>query len=229
VTGLALCLAILAITIVEKFTEGGWLTLVMTASFTLLCFSVQSHYGGIREEIRKLDEVLATLPVEVPATAPVPIDPSRTVAAFLVSGFGGLGIHSLLSTQRLFPGTFRDVLFVSVGAVDSGHFKGAEAIEELKRSTEGQLRRYVELARGLGLNADYRFAVGTEVLDEAVRLCREVSDTYPRTTFFLGKLIFERETLVHRLLHNDTAFAIQRRLQFAGVPTVLLPIRVRAS
>lgn len=228
-TGLALCLSILTITIVEKFTEGGWLTLVVTACLAGLCLLVQRHYARIRAEIRKLDDVLATLPAGPGAPSPAPIDSSQPVAALLVSGYGGLGVHSLLSVQRLFPGTFRDVLFLSVGAVDSGHFKGAEAIEDLRRSTEEQLRRYVDLARGLGLRAECRLAVGTEVLDEAVRLSREAADAFPRATFFLGKLIFERETLVHRVLHNDTAFAIQRRLQFAGVPTVLLPIRIRAS
>jgi hypothetical protein len=227
-TGLTLCLAILLITTIEKFTEGGWLTLVVTTSFVLLCFAVQRHYAGIRQEIRKLDDVLTNLPVQPVVGEGVPLDPSKPIAAFLVSGFGGLGIHSLLSVQRLFPGTFRDILFLSVGAVDTGHFKGAEAIESLRLETEKQLRRYVDLARGLGLNADYRMSIGTEVLDEAVNLSRQVAEAYPRATFFLGKLIFERETLVHRVLHNDTAFAIQRRLQFAGVPTVLLPIRVRS-
>ncbi len=227
-TGLTLCLAILLVTTVEKFTEGGWLTLVVTTSFVLLCFAVQRHYAGIRQEIRKLDDVLTNLPVQQVIGPGTPLDPSKPVAALLVSGFGGLGIHALLSVQRLFPGTFRDVMFLSVGAVDTGHFKGAEAIEALRLETEKQLRRYVDLARGLGLNADHRMSIGTEVLDEAVNLSRRVAEAYPRATFFLGKLIFERETLVHRALHNDTAFAIQRRLQFAGVPTVLLPIRVRS-
>jgi hypothetical protein len=30
----------------------------------------------------------------------------------------------------------------------------------------------------------------------------------------------------YRLLHNETAFAIQRRLQFAGLQAIVLPIRV---
>jgi amino acid transporter len=227
-TGLTLCLAILVVTTMEKFKEGGWLTLVVTTSFVLLCFAIQRHYTGIRREIRKLDEVLLGLPTDPPAGPPAPLDPGRPIAALLVSGYSGLGVHSLLSAQRLFPGTFRDVMFLSVGAVDSGHFKGREAIEALRLDTEGHLRRYVDLARGLGLNADYRLSIGTEVLEEAVSLCRGVAEAYPRATFFLGKLIFERETLVHRALHNDTAFAIQRRLQFAGVPTVLLPVRVRS-
>jgi len=50
---------------------------------------------------------------------------------------------------------------------------------------------------------------------------------YPKATFFTGKLIFEREKWYQRILHNETAYAIQRRLQWRGLATVVLPIRVR--
>jgi amino acid transporter len=44
--------------------------------------------------------------------------------------------------------------------------------------------------------------------------------------FFVGKLVFEEENLFTRLLHNQTAYSIQRILQFRGIPTIVLPIRV---
>lgn len=31
----------------------------------------------------------------------------------------------------------------------------------------------------------------------------------------------------HRMLHNETSFAIQRRLQWDGINTVILPIRMK--
>jgi hypothetical protein len=43
---------------------------------------------------------------------------------------------------------------------------------------------------------------------------------------FLGQLVFQRENLFTRSLHHETAFAVQRRLQFAGVQVIILPIRV---
>jgi hypothetical protein len=39
--------------------------------------------------------------------------------------------------------------------------------------------------------------------------------------------VFEKDTWVHRFLHNQTAYALQRRLQWAGLPMVILPTRVR--
>jgi len=59
-----------------------------------------------------------------------------------------------------------------------------------------------------------------------LRLAQQIALEYPRAIFFAGKLIFERERWFDRFLHNETAFAIQRRLQFAGLPMVVLPVRV---
>jgi hypothetical protein len=44
--------------------------------------------------------------------------------------------------------------------------------------------------------------------------------------FFGGKLVFQRETWYSRVLHNETATAIQRRLQWQGLAMVVLPVRV---
>ncbi len=49
---------------------------------------------------------------------------------------------------------------------------------------------------------------------------------YNKAVFFVGKLVFEEENLFTRFLHNQTAFSIQRILQFQGIPTIVLPIRV---
>ncbi len=225
-TGLTLCLTILVITTLEKFREGGWLTLVITSSFIVLCFLIRAHYGRVRRQIGELDGILGKLPSGTQVAAGGALDPSQPVAALMVSGYGGLGIHSVLSIQRLFPGYYKNVLFISVGVVDSGHFKGADAVAGLRSETEEHLRRYVAFANGLGLNADFRYAIGTDVVEEAERLSREIQKEYPHTVFFLGKLIFAKEKFFYRLLHNDTAYAIQRRLQFGGMQSMVLPIRI---
>ena len=48
---------------------------------------------------------------------------------------------------------------------------------------------------------------------------------FPRAVFFSGKLVFAKENLLTRLLHNQAAHTIQRRLQFAGLQMVVLPVR----
>lgn len=224
---LVLCLSILGVTTVEKFGEGGWLTIVITASLVGLCMLIQSHYTGVRREIGQLDAILDSLPQTGEPEGSPAIEKGRPVAGLLVSGYGGLGIHSVLSVQRLFPGYYRNILFLSLGVVDSGKFKGAAELDALKRKTEEDLQRYVDFARQLGLNAEYRYTLGTDVVQEAQELCGEAARAWPQVVFFLGKLVFAKERLFHRVLHNDTAYAIQRRLQFDGLQTVVLPIRMR--
>jgi hypothetical protein len=69
--------------------------------------------------------------------------------------------------------------------------------------------------------------LATDVVESAVELCKEVAGEFPRSTVFTGQLTFRLEKFYHRLLHNETAFAIQRRLQWDGLTTVIMPIRVR--
>ncbi|MGZ3595323.1 MAG: hypothetical protein ACXWMV_07735, partial [Syntrophales bacterium] len=57
-------------------------------------------------------------------------------------------------------------------------------------------------------------------------LCEALAKEFPRSTVFTGKLIFREENPFQKILHNETAFAIQRRLQWNGITTVILPIRV---
>lgn len=226
-TGLTLCLSILAVTVYEKFAEGGWLTLIITALVVFVCVAIRRHYETVRLGLSHLDQLFADIPIDPKKEELGPTDPSRPTAAILVGPYGGLGVHTVLTLLRMFPGQFVNMVFISVGVIDSGNFKGASEVDALKMKTRDSLGRYVGLARRLGLSAEYRFSVGTEVVDEAFKLSLEVVREFPRATFFSGKLLFEERHWYHRILHNETAFAIQHRLQFAGHATVILPVRVR--
>ena len=224
-TGLTLCVSILCITLLEKFTEGGWVTLVITAAVVAACFLIKGHYSRVKEEMSNFDAVLMRIsPIGSPnAERP---DPREKTAVLLVNGFNGFGIHSLLSILRSFPETFKNVIFVSVAVVDSSTFKGANAIEALKASVNAELEKYVELARKLGLVADYRMETGIEVVDAATHACERIKHEFPKAIVFEGQLTFRLEKFYHKILHNETAFAIQRRLQRCGITTVIMPVQL---
>jgi amino acid transporter len=230
ITALALCATILVITVIEKFSAGGWITVVATSLVIALCFRVRGHYrlaaaraDALYRELGDLAEITTGNAAEPPA-----LDRSLPTAAVLVASYGGLGIHTLLGIFRAFPDHFRQAVFISVGVVDSGEFKGEDALEHLRQRTQETLDRYVALASTLGVAATGRMALGTDVVETAEELCRGVARDFPRATFFSGRLIFQRSRWYLRLLHNETALAIQQRLQWAGRTMVLMPIRVRA-
>ncbi|MGC4121142.1 MAG: APC family permease [Myxococcales bacterium] len=227
--GLVLCASILVVNIVEKFTEGGWLTLVVTAALVALCLGIRRHYRKVQANLSRLDEVMEALPPSSEVGTDKTVDPKQPAAVILVGGYGGLGVHALLTVQRLFPNHFKSFVFVSVGVVDAATMKGVEEVDRVREVTRAGLQKYVDLAHRLGLAATSRMAVGTEAVAEGERLCREVAREFPRSVFFAGKLIFQREGWVQRILHNETANQLQRRLQFAGINTMVLPVRVLGS
>ena len=225
--GLVLCLAILTIVVKEKFTEGGWLTIVITSFLIVLCWSIRSHYHNVFASLDHLAQTLGDIPLGDANPAPVALDPTKPTAVLLVNRYGGLGLHSLLNIVRQFPGYFKQVVFVSIAVIDSGVFKGADEIEAQKQATHADLDKFVAFARSHGLMATGVMDTGTEPVAAAEALCMKLLGQYPKATFFTGKLIFEREKWYQRILHNETAYAIQRRLQWRGLATVVLPIRVR--
>jgi hypothetical protein len=225
-TGFILCMTILIITIFEKFTIGGWMSIMITSFVVSGCYLIHRHYMKINVAYKKLDKVLIHVP-KADNYNPERPDPNGRTAIQLVSDYNGFGIHTLLSMIRNFPNLYKNIIFISVAVVDSGAFKGAEEISALEKSTKGALQRYVELAQSFGLASDYRVTIATDVVESAANLCRDIIKEFPRSTVFTGHATFKYEKFYHRLLHNETAFAIQRNLQWEGITTVILPIRVR--
>lgn len=228
--GAAMCLSILAVTIYFKVIrdpEGrGFLTLGVTGLFAASCFLIHRYYRNVTTRLKSLDETLGTIELKQAPNLATP-NPEQHTAAILVGGYSGLGVHTLLNSIRFVPNHFKNIVFISVGVVDSGNFKGAEELDSLREFTENSLNKYVDLARRLGFPAVGYMSIGTDVVDELEQLCRVVHRDFPQAVVFAGQLVFQRETWYGALLHNQTAYSLQRRLQWDGVPMVILPTRVR--
>ena len=78
----------------------------------------------------------------------------------------------------------------------------------------------------MGTYSEYRLAVGTDLIQELEGISLDLAKEFRRAVVFTGQLVFQRENLFTRSLHHETAFSIQRRLQFLGIQVVILPIRV---
>jgi hypothetical protein len=222
---LILCLTILIITIYEKLLEGGWLTILITSFLILLCYLIRGHYSKTFDNIRKLDDLMKDVP-SIGAPSEETIDKKQMTAIQLVGGYNGFGVHTFLAINKAFPNLYKNFLFVSVAVVDQGLFKGDEKLADLEKSVTESLEKYVDLSRRLGIPAGHRVAAGTDVVDAAYNLCKDLVTEFPRSTIFTGKLVFRDEKFYHRLLHNETAYAIQKRLQWRGITNVIMPIRM---
>ncbi|MFN0059934.1 MAG: APC family permease [Planctomycetota bacterium] len=226
--GLVLTSCVLVAMLYYKLGEGGWITILITSLTVVVCLLVRKHYTTVRTRLRELDTLVAVAP-SVTHPTPPRIEPEAPTAILLVSGYNGLGVHSLYTLLRKFPSYFRNFLFVSVGIVDFGEFKGQAEITRLKERTSDELQKYVAHARSMGLAAQQRHAIGTDLVDEIEDLAKNCLAEFPRAVIFAGQLVFEEENWLTRSLHSQSAFEIQRRLHFSGLPVVLLPIRVHSG
>jgi amino acid transporter len=224
-SGLILTTGILIATVTLKFRAGGWVTVVLTSAVIGLCLYINRHYREAEKSLRRLDDILLELPLpDAPPVTP-PRNSHAPTAVFFVNNYNGLGIHSVLGVPRLFGPHFQNFVFVGVGVIDSSRFKGREELENLRHQTEQSLEKYVSFVKRQGYYAEYWCALGTDAIDELEHMAHEVAKRFPRAVFFAGKLVFRQERFWDKVLHNQAAFTLQRRLQFAGLPMVVLPVR----
>jgi amino acid transporter len=226
VVGFILCFTILIVTSYIKFSEGGWLTLVITAGFITLSYLIRGHYFRVKRAVRQLDDLLMDIPSSRKPNHN-PVDPQAMTAIQLVTDFNGFGMHTFLSVIKNFPGQYKGFIFASVAVVDSASFKGPAELKNLEVAVRETLQKYVDLARKLGFPADYRIATGTDVVETATELCKSIKAEFHRSTVFSGKLVFRKEKFFHKILHNQTAFAIQRQLHWDEITSVIMPIRLK--
>lgn len=227
--GLLLTTGILASLCVVKFFEGGWATLFFTGALVGVAFWVKAHYKQTQHKLHRLNELVAAAMADdaiVKEKTPPPCDPNARTAVFLVNGFNGLGLHTLLAVVRMFPKIYQNYVFVQVGVLDAGNFKGADEVENLREHSDKQVQQFVSYMKRRGFYAEGHVALGTDIVEEAANLCAVIAEKYPQAQFFAGQLVFKDESMMTRWLHNHTVFELQRRLYQNGRAMLILPIQV---
>ena len=140
----------------------------------------------------------------------------------------GVGLHTLLWVQRMFPGHFKNFVFLSVGEVDAQSYGGEGALRTLRYTIENSLRHFTRYCHAHGLAAEFYIGFGTEPTEEFMKLADQVYEKYPNAVSFASKLIFARTNVLTRWLHNRTPQELQERVHLTGRQMVLLPMRVGA-
>jgi hypothetical protein len=219
---------------VIKFFEGGWITLVVTGLVVVAAVLIKRHYTQTRQDLQRLNDLVSVLEINNPkagaalaeAKIASPLDPKAKTAVLLVNGFNGLGLHTLFGVLRMFPGVFKNFVFVQIGVVDAGNFKGAAEVDNLQCHIQTENQKYVDYIRARSLGAQSVTALGIDVVQKATELAPRILEQFPNAIFFGGQLVFRKETLFTRILHNYAVFSLQRRFYQQGLPLLILPIRV---
>ncbi len=232
--GFILTSFILISVLLIKFEEGGWITLVITSGLIVFTLYIKNHYNKTFDMLRRLDTIVDSVEASIyniqdEENKPIEelkFDPKGKTAAILVNGFNGLGLHTLLSVFRLFGGTYKNYIFVQVGSIDAGNFKGADEIENLDNYINVEANRYVKYMKDHGYYAEAFTSVGTDIVDEIINLIPSITSKFSNVVFFGGQIVFPEESFMTRWLHNYIVFSVQRKFYRQGIPFVILPIRV---
>jgi amino acid transporter len=227
--GLLLTGGILISLCIVKFDDGGWATLLVTGALVGVAFWVKSHYRQTQKKLHRLNELVAAALADdaiVVEKTPPPCDPQARTAVMLVNGFNGLGLHTLFAIVRMFPKVYQNFVFVQVGVLDAGNFKGASEVENLREHSRKEVNRYLAYMGKRGFYTEAHIALGTDIVEEAAKLCDVIAEKFPQAQFFAGQLVFKDEGFGTRWLHNHTVFELQRRLYQNGRAMLILPIQV---
>ena len=225
-TGFVVCASIFVVLLIEKFTKGAWLALLIIAAITGLCLWIRSHYEDTRRKIGEVDTIFGGMAVpDVVENAPL-LQPDEPTAVFFVGSSKGGGLHTLLWVQRIFPHHFKNFLFVNARTVDTKAYGGDHILEKLKADAEASLGYFERFCHVNGLASKSYAAYGTDPIEEIVQQTETIRAEFPNAIFFTSKLIFENENWVTRILHNQAALALQRRLHLGGMQMVILGMKV---
>ena len=223
--GLSVTASILLVTVVEKFSDGGWVTIMITSLVVGLCLLIRKHYDETKAKLREVEKLFAQS-IKTGTCLPKKLDPELPTAVFMVDENRGVGIHTIMWVMRLFPGHFKNYIFLSVGEVDTQSFDSDATIRSMQFKTENTLCYYASFCENQDLQATWRMAYGTDPVQALDDLTREIHEEYPNSVCFAAKLIFANDNFMVRWLHNQTALSLQRRLHRRGQQVVILPMKV---
>ncbi len=161
--GLLLTSGILVSLCIVKFYEGGWATLLVTGLLDrrgVLGEKPLPPYAEKTAPAQRTGRRRAWPTTPSSRKKPAPCDPNARTAVFLVNGFNGLGLHTLLAVVRMFPKVYQNFVFVQVGVLDAGNFKGAAEVENLRAHSQKQVEKFVAYMSKRGFYAEATLRAG---------------------------------------------------------------------
>lgn len=224
--GFTVTFCILIVTLIEKFMEGGWLTLLITGALIGLSLMIRRHYDGTQKQLDQIDDAYSIKLTWDDRAQPLPMDKTQRTAIFLVGNNRGAAMNMLQWVLKQFPDQFRNFIFVSVGEVDKQNFDGQRTIQSLQTRIENSLNYFTTYCTSRGLPSGYYQAYGADPQEELTQLLKQVVNEFPNNVSFANKLVFERESVFTRILHNQMPLAMQRKLHLAGHEMIVVPIQM---
>lgn len=222
--GLIICASIFLLILITKFDDGGWVTVLLLVIAIITCLLIKRHYRRIGKKLKILDKQL-TLNIKPQASETPELDPSKPTAVFITDRIC-LGMHSLLWVQRMFPKHFKNFIFISPGTVDVGSYNSEQKLKRMQGIIKRRADYFVNFSHSNGIAAKAYDTVGTDLVANISKVCKEINEEFPNAIFFAAKLIFPKANWLVKLLHDDSMMILQRRLHLRGQKMLILPMNI---
>ena len=226
--GFIVCFSILMVTIFEKFYEGGWITILITSVFVLIGWSIKKIYEKFRHNLALTESQFEDFheQCQSPSSILETIDKKAPTAAIIVDQTFGSGMNCLLQIKKLFPGIFKNFIFVTVGEVDSNTLREERKWRDMRRKTKSVLSKYKNYCNANGRFAKAYIGYDTDIVEKLSQLTDRVAKDYENVIFFGTKFIFDNENIFTQILFNHVPYIMQRRLHVKGLNMVILPMKI---
>jgi hypothetical protein len=232
--GLILTSFILVSVILLKFTQGGWVTLLITGVLIFTAINIKRHYFNTARKLQKLrlnafaemEQLIGQRPCEDRTIKKIKFNKEGKTAIILVSGFGGTGLYTFLRILENFKGVYSNFVFVRIGILNSKIFRGTAELDQFKHNVKVDGEKYVTIANQFGLYGKSIWTIGTDPVAEIYRIVKRLRPRLSGAALFGGQLVFSKTFYMSKLLHNHTIFSIQKRFFKFGIPIVIFPIRI---
>ena len=226
--GFIVCFSILMVTIFEKFYEGGWITILITSVFVAIGWSIKKIYERFRQNLSLKESQFDDFyeQCQSPSSLLETTDKRAPTAAIIVDQTFGSGMNCLLQIKKLFPGIFKNFIFVTVGEVDSNTLREERKWRDMRRKTKSILSKYKNYCNANGRFAKAYIGYDTDIVEKLSQLTDRVAKDYENVIFFGTKFIFDNENIFTQILFNHVPYIMQRRLHVKGLNMVILPMKI---
>ena len=190
IVGFIVTFSILMVIILEKFTEGGWITLLITGILFYFCVMIRRSYQAVDKQLQSI-AVQHYQPTYIRTRFPPAIDSNQKTAIFFIDQSLGVGMNTLARVRVLFNGLYKNYIFLGVGEVDAKSYGREVEIRKMVHTVNDSLRFFVNYCHNEGLPATSYCAYGTDSAECLSELAEKMKKLYPNCTFFGGEIMFE--------------------------------------
>jgi hypothetical protein len=216
---------VLCLITINRFFAGGWFALVCLLLITMLCRMISKHYKRVNNMLKSVDKLLIK-PLTPKKSPIVEFNSDNPTAVIMIGKHAGVALHTLIWSLCTFPDYFKNVVFVSIGEIDVERFGVEEKLSELEKNINKNIDYFTEYAQQQGLAVKSVIEYSTNPVEKLEEIVENNLVDIHNPIFFASSFVWGKDTWYAQYLHNETAFAFQKRLHQNNLQMIIVPMKV---